>query len=270
MEIHNKNALYGRFFILILYCLCHPQNLLYATENSNQGCHTDLGHEPLAVDYVIDGDTVKLENGQSLRLIGIDTPEIGRDGKAHETGAVDARKFLKRLMLKPGGISVVYDIEGKDRFGRLLGHLFINREINIQALILTEGYATPFTVPPNLAFIDCYQTSSRQAITDKQGLWALPQYQVIVAGKLQNHDRGYRRVFGKVTRIGQGRTSLWINLSNEFAIRIVRSDIEHFKGLDLDSLAGKYIEVKGIIYQRSKQLRMRIRHPLDLQITAAH
>ncbi|MGH8245508.1 MAG: thermonuclease family protein [Gammaproteobacteria bacterium] len=217
------------------------------------------------VDFVIDGDTVTLSNGEHLRLIGIDTPEMGRNGNMAQPGTEQARDFLNSLIGRyDGTVRMIYGEEQRDPHGRRLAHLFFRDGTNIQARLLADGLAVPLTIPPNLRFIECYRRQATPARTAGRGLWSLAAYRTIPVEQLEPGTRGYRVVRGLVTRVGQSSSSVWIDLGTAFALRIVRGDLAYFKDIDLPGLAGRVLEAQGIIYYRNSQLRMRIRHPLDL------
>ena len=260
----RKNAPRGRFFIAavsgILYLL---PGLLCA---ANDVCGMDGSTATLVIRYVIDGDTVKLVDGTNLRLVGLDTPELGREGKADEPGAIAARDYLVELLSENSGLPVVYDAERYDRHGRMLGHLFLSDGRNIQALLLAGGYGTLLVIPPNLKYIDCYRSREREAIVQRRGIWSNPRYRVMDVEELGPATRGYHRVSGRVSRIGQSSSSFWINLGENLALRIVRSDLKYFKGIDLLHLRDRTVLGRGWVYLRNGELRMRIRHPVDMQI----
>jgi hypothetical protein len=69
------------------------------------------------VDYVVDGDTIRLTNGQYVRLIGIDTPEQGRPYYAA------AKRHLDQLL--EGRVSLVNpaSTDDRDHYGRLLRYV---------------------------------------------------------------------------------------------------------------------------------------------------
>ena len=239
---------------------------------------TSTGAEPIAcgappfdaevrVEHVIDGDTVVLSGGERLRLIGIDTPELGRDGAAPQPGAEAARAALVNFVAAADTLHISADAEPRDAHGRMLAHLFLGDGSNVQARLLREGFAVPLTIPPNLAFVDCYTEESDAALASGRGLWQLPAYQPVAAGNLDPGTRGYRVVRGRVSRIGRSRSSLWVNLGPAFALRILAGDRAQFRDMQLEALEGQAIEARGLIYSRNRQLRMRIRHPADLRVS---
>ena len=93
------------------------------------------------ITSIIDGDTIKLGNGTSVRLLQIDTPEL----RGNECYATSAQKALAKLINRSGKITlrVDPDLDRKDRYGRLLRYLFIgNRNINIEMVRI--GAAAPY------------------------------------------------------------------------------------------------------------------------------
>ncbi|MEM5811419.1 MAG: thermonuclease family protein [Candidatus Aenigmatarchaeota archaeon] len=92
--------------------------------------------EKFKVIKVIDGDTIVLENGEKVRLIGIDTPEIG------EKCYLEAKNFLQKLIENK---TIYLEIDGlnKDKYGRLLRHVYLNGSY-VNLLMIKEGLAFYF------------------------------------------------------------------------------------------------------------------------------
>jgi len=153
-----------------------------------------------------------------------------------------------------------------DRYGRTLAHIYLNNGMNVQAEMLIKGLAMPLRISPNLSLIDCYTSAALIAKNEERGLWALPRYQTHDVFSLTGTERGFYFISGKVKLVTESRSSIWINLENNVALRIVRDDLENFNKTDLTSLQGKVVEANGWLYKRKGQLRMRVRHKLDLNI----
>ena len=223
--------------------------------------------EEVELKSVIDGDTVILADNRHIRLIGINTPEINHDNlKQSDAGALEAKKALINLTKNQQSIHLVYGTERHDRHGRTLAHLYLKNGLNIQQELLRQGLAMPLRIGPNLSFADCYHKSSLSARAQNQGLWSLAQYQPQNVSTLNDSDRGFRLILGKVERVTESRSSIWLNLQNNVALKIHKDDLINFDKNDLMSLSGKTIEASGWLYKRNKQLRMRLRHRLDLNI----
>ncbi|MFQ5659244.1 MAG: thermonuclease family protein [Gammaproteobacteria bacterium] len=262
----GKGAPGGRLLISAL----HLALLLTAMSralalNGVPHCSASSYSASVQVRYVIDGDTVILGNGEKVRLIGLDTPELGHDGKASEAGAVAARDYLHKLLHQHTAYPLVYGRQRRDHYGRTLAHLFLPDGSNVQAMLLAGGHATRLSIPPNLAFLECYRAQTEAAVSARRGIWRFPQYQPIDVTQLSGSELGYRIVTGKVTGLRRGRSSLWVDMGNRLALRIARQDLNYFESVDLDGLTGKYIIVHGMVYHRNGQLRIRVRLPLDMQ-----
>jgi len=266
-----KGAHYGRFFICPVYFLAiylaFLSTFLSAQANSTPlSCDLGSADESVEVTHIIDGDTVILKDGRHIRLIGINTPEIGRNGKASEPGADAARKHLLSLLQGHKQILLKFDAEESDRYKRTLAHLFLPNGKNIQANLLAEGLAIPLTIPPNLEYLDCYLQHSNGAIASQRGLWDLQQYKPLASTTLDKNIRGYHVITGRAERIGESRTSIWINLTGKVALRIKRKDLKYFDESELQDLRGKIIQVRGWVYIRNKEFRINIRHRSDMML----
>ena len=91
------------------------------------------------VERVIDGDTLLLANGAKVRLIGVDTPEFGGEGRVAEPLAKEASAFAKAF-LKGRPVRVELDRERLDRYGRFLAYVYVEEGMLNEAL-LRAGFA---------------------------------------------------------------------------------------------------------------------------------
>jgi endonuclease YncB( thermonuclease family) len=252
-----------------------PKALIYATSafgliviyNPAFCCVADKIDARENVVWVYDGDTIKLEGGERVRLIGINTPELGGEKKPAQPYAKKALAALRKALSSSDNVvSLRYGKEKRDKHGRLLAHLYLQDGSNVAADLLRRGLAVSITIPPNEWNLDCYRNAESHARKQDLGIWRLRVYRTQDSRKLQAFERGYRIVEGVVERVARGRYSSWLNLQGGFAIRIDHADAHRFAFGDFSSLDGKRILVRGWIYDRSGRLRIRIRHPADLQI----
>lgn len=221
--------------------------------------------EAVSIRHVHDGDTVVRNDGERIRLIGIDTPELARDARPAEDYALAARDHLRALVAEAESLSARYGQERRDDYGRLLAHLYANGR-NLQAELLEAGLATPLFIAPNLGHADCYRQATGMARDARRGIWQLPQYRPRPAVSLSGNERGYHIVTGTVQRLGRSRCCLWLNLDDDVALRIEREHLPLFEDIDFNRLEGQRLEARGYIYRRNDQLRMHLRHPADLVI----
>ena len=136
---------------------------------------------------VVDGDTLKIGyKGQkeSIRLIGIDTPEsrinkktkndAKRSGQNIETIIAMGKRAAAYVesLVKPGDtITIEFDVQKKDRYGRLLGYVYLSNGKMLNEEIVKAGYANVMTIPPDVKYKDRFLRAYKQAREDKRGLW---------------------------------------------------------------------------------------------------
>jgi micrococcal nuclease len=203
--------------ILLGVCFCLFPPLSPA---ANSRCSADHIDQHVKVDHVYDGDTVTLRDGRRLRLIGIDTPELGREGKSDQPYAAAARDALRVLLRDRPELDLRLDQTRRDVHGRLLAHAFLADGTSLSAWLLEKGYATLLIIPPNDWNAACYQAAERRARASAAGIWALPEYHAIASTRLPNTARGYHVITGRITHIGRSAHSLWLDLEGKVAARI--------------------------------------------------
>jgi len=221
--------------------------------------------ERVQVEHVYDGDTIKLQDGRRVRLIGINTPEIGRNGSPSGPLAEEARTTLRELLdAGRGKLLLQYGTERHDRYGRLLAHAFLQSGENIAVSLLQQGLATTLVVPPNTWARDCYQDHEDQARRADRGLWALADYRVQDAADLPPGTRGFRIVRGRVSEVRQSRHDLWVDIDGPLVVRISRKDLVNFEPHNPEQLVGHRVETRGWIKPDRDGLRLSARHPAAL------
>lgn len=221
------------------------------------------------VERVHDGDSIRLKGAGKIRLIGINTPELGRDGSPNQPYAIQARnRFWQLVNGANRKVGVLMDNQKKDRFGRTLAHLFLPDGTNISALLLREGLGWHITVTPNTRFLRRYTRAQQEARIRKLGVWKNPD--IIDAALLGLEDTGFRLITGRVAQIGESRRNIWLSLPSNLAIKIDREDLKYFTSWQPRELLHKHIETSGWIYayndKGKSELRMQVHHPAIIRI----
>ncbi len=218
------------------------------------------------VAYVYDGDTVKLKDGRKLRFIGINTPEIGYGGEPSEPFAKQARQALIGMLAENKRLALRFGQQRKDRYGRLLAHVFLPDQRNVQSLLLRQGLAAGVAVGENLANIDCYMAAERRA--GQRGIWSLPRFQGLATTELSSESKGFQILLGKVIRVAESRKSYWLNFAGKkVAARIDKRDLAAFENrLELPKLQGKTIKLRGWLYRHKGRMALRVYHPAVIQV----
>lgn len=110
--------------------------------------------ESATVERIIDGDTldasIKRETVR-IRLLNIDTPEIGRDGNPNECFAEEAKQRLEELVPPGTKIHLEYDQERLDKYGRTLAGVFRDDQF-VNEQLAREGLARAVLIEPNSRF----------------------------------------------------------------------------------------------------------------------
>jgi micrococcal nuclease len=126
------------------------------------------------VTRVVDGDTVHVRvSGQdeTVRYIGIDTPESVKPGTPVECFAKAASAANERLV-DGQQVRMSYDVERRDRYGRLLAYVYRTRDgAFVNAELVRQGYARTLTIPPNVRFAERFSALARDAREARRGLW---------------------------------------------------------------------------------------------------
>jgi micrococcal nuclease len=137
------------------------------------------------VATVVDGDTIKVSlagKTESIRLIGVDTPETVHPSKPVEPYGPEASQYTK-TNLEGKTIWLEFDVEERDRYGRLLAYAWLNKPLSgskteaqtsmFNALLLLNGYAQISTYPPNVKYVDYFTQFQEEARNTGRGLWDL-------------------------------------------------------------------------------------------------
>ena len=140
-------------------------------------------YDDILVKRAVDGDTLVLENGERVRLIGIDTPEMHESGKLYKdskrTGmdirtiqALGKRSYeFVRPLLENQRVRLEFDVVKRDKYGRLLAYVFLKDGTFANAEIVKQGYASLMTYPPNVKYVDLFKQLYKEARENKRGLW---------------------------------------------------------------------------------------------------
>lgn len=119
---------------------------------------------------VIDGDTIEIANGEKVRYIGIDTPEMNAEDETRR-GLAQVAKRVNRGMVEGRELVIELGVEERDRYGRLLGYIY-SGNVFVNAALVAAGYAQAATYPPNVKHADLFVALAAHAREANRGLWA--------------------------------------------------------------------------------------------------
>lgn len=131
---------------------------------------------------VVDGDTAvfRLPDGseESVRFIGVDTPESTREIEAYGR---EASEYTRRALVVGTTVTLEIGAEERDRYGRVLAYVWLEKpdgtsaaEVRAKMLnahLALDGYAQQMTIQPNSKYADVFRDCVREAREAERGLW---------------------------------------------------------------------------------------------------
>lgn len=237
------------------------------------GCPAVRVDETVRLAQVVDGDTLRLQDGRRIRVLGINTPEVARKGQAGEALGAEASAASREFLPAQQQVHLVYDRDQNDRYGRVLAHVYNAQRQSLAAHLLERGLALQVVVPPNLSEVKCLARQEARARQLNRGIWREKGWQLQSAADASLDQTGFRRVKGKVTKVTVLR-DIWIELDGPIVLKIAQQDRHYFPEAQWQSWVGKQVEVRGWLSNRAsefqrkrgfKPLQMQVRHPLMLE-----
>ena len=136
---------------------------------STQNTSIPSSQQVVKVTQVIDGDTIQIETGQKVRLIGIDSPEVVDSRKTIECFGKEASLKTKEL-LEGKFVRLEKDVSEVDRYGRLLRYIY-KGDVLINKQLVSDGYAHANSYPPDTKYQNILRLAEQDARENNRGLW---------------------------------------------------------------------------------------------------
>jgi endonuclease YncB( thermonuclease family) len=256
----------GAFFVVVCFALavgavragaetCASLSSVGSSVGSSAMSPKAVAVEQARVEYVYDGDTLRLSDGRKVRLLGINTPELARPARGTRLGqpaqplAGEATEAVNRW-LQGSRVQLLVGREREDRYGRLLAHVFNQQGQSLEASLLQQGLAFMVVIPPNTHHADCYQQLEAQARGQRLGIWAHPAWQPMTAKDVAAQGKtGFLRVTGTVTRVDQAR-DLWIELDHALVLRVLSANRAEFSRDFVADWQKRSLVVRGWVVRR--------------------
>lgn len=225
-------------------------------------------HQP----KVIDGDTL-YGNGQKIRLIGINTPELEYDNSPSEPFALAAKQAAKRWLEQYS--EHLFFVKGKqqrDRYGRMLAYIVNEQGELLSKHLLLKGLGFYIAVPPNTELLPCFIAAEQRARNNRQNIWR--ELSPTTTGNVS--QPGFQLVLGKVTSVIITDNHWWVILGKDIALKIQKADQPFFNVEWVKKLKNTTLEVRGWLIDRQRKRRklpkhyahwlMLVRHPAVIQL----
>ena len=224
---------------------------------------------PVAVAEVLAGDLARLSDGRAVRLAGIRVPAAGAEQAEAEPFAGQARAELSRL-LDGQAIRLAPADAPHDRYGRLVAHIERSDGLWLQGALLEQGLAQVQTRPGEAARAAEMLALEQSARAAGRGLWAEAAFMPQDPGALGDSTGRFRIVRGTVLRVAPIEGYVYLNFGadwrTDFTVRVRRTELEGaLAGTDLAGLAGRLVEVRGVVLQAGGPL-IELSHPEQMQV----
>jgi endonuclease YncB( thermonuclease family) len=221
---------------------------------------------------VIDGDTLVLDDGRQVRLVGIQAPKLPLDRPnfrawplADEAkAALEELALGRRLELSFGGRRI-------DRHGRLLAHLHDAAGRWIQGQLLRRGMARVYSFADNRALVARLLAIERLARAARRGIWAHPYYRVRKASEAPKYIRSFQLVEGIVREATVIKGRAYLNFGDDwrtdFTITVAPRHRRSFEaaGVDPRGYAGRRVRVRGWLKSFNGPL-IEATHPEQIEV----
>ncbi len=236
--------------------------------------------EDRTVTRIIDGETLLLDGGSEVRLIGALAPRaFDSAGEATDWPLADRAREALEQMATGRTVRLAFAGRRTDRYARLLAHVFAGSgsdRLWLQGELLKKGLARAYAIEGNttcLAELVAHETVAREQAT---GLWAETIYSVRSADDVTALLRlagTYQIVEGKVSNAADVRGTLYVNFGEDrrqdFTV-VVRPQARRAMmaaGMKPEELNGRSIRVRGWIERRGGPM-IELAHPDALELLA--
>jgi micrococcal nuclease len=134
----------------------------------------------VTVSRTVDGDTIRvsitdppvgLSNEETIRLLGVDTPETVHPFKPVEYFGKEASEYTKKLTGQTAYLA--FDWNLRDNYGRLLAYIYLDSGECFNAKLIEDGYGFAYLTFP-FQFMDEFRNLERSAREERRGLWNGP------------------------------------------------------------------------------------------------
>jgi micrococcal nuclease len=224
------------------------------------------------VQSVIDGDSLTLVDGRTLRMVGVQAPKLpkGRPNFPEWPFAREAQAALSELV-EGQSVTLYFGGTRQDRYGRVLAQLARDDGLWVQGELIRRGLARVYTFPDNRAAAAEMLALEREARAGRRGLWADPFFAIRSPEDASRFAGEFELVEGKIVDGARTANAVFLNFGADwhtaFTLRINREALRLFRsdGVDPLALIGSRARVRGYIRHDRDRAIMDITHPEEIE-----
>jgi endonuclease YncB( thermonuclease family) len=132
------------------------------------------GTERAWVARAVDGDTLDLVDGRTVRVLGIDTPETHNPALAGPQPLGPEATARLAALVAGRAVALEPDTTDRDHYGRLLRHVWRGRTL-VAEVLAREGLARAYVIPPDSRHAARLRAAEAAARAARRGIWGLPR-----------------------------------------------------------------------------------------------
>lgn len=227
-----------------------------------------------AVAEVIDGDSLRLEDGRVLQLSGIQAPSPPADTTADSAEAwplgLEAARALETL-IGDGPVTLFYGGNRRDRHERILAQATNAQGLWLQGALLRRGLARVSSYPDNRQGVAELLALEQQARNQRRGLWRHPLYAVRRPQDSGQDIGSFQLVEGRVLKVAIVSGRAYLNFGedwrSDFTLVIEAAQRRQFEaeGLDPRLYEGRRVRARGWLGYRNGAT-ITVTHPEQIEV----
>ena len=145
---------------------------------------------PIRVIRAVDGDTLLLDNGYRIRLLGVNTPETKHPDRPAEPFGPKASAFTQSLV-EQRTITLEFDRERLDNYRRVLAYVYLDDGSLLNQRLIEAGFSPAVvSFPIRSDRKRLFEETERAAQQNLRGIWTLPERRIRLA---QQREREAQR-----------------------------------------------------------------------------
>lgn len=212
-------------------------------------CLLPANSDSARIKHIIDGDTLKLQGEVSVRLLGVNTPEVARHGKPAQPLAREATQALQELLGEQ--VLLIDGDQRQDRYGRRLSHVFSHSGQSAEAELIERGLGFFVGSDPSTGMAECLRRAEQRARAAKRGVWGEP-YWAPLSFNSPALRPGFLILEGRITQVEKTSKAAWIETDGDVVLRVDHKDMKRFEARWWQQLEGRRVLVKGWMVDRNK------------------
>lgn len=222
------------------------------------------------VSAIRDGGTIDLEDGTTVRLAGIQTPEPARGDRPAWPLATEAATAVGHALLG-NDVTLWHPEDREDRWGRSLAHVVRDDGLWMQGALLMAGLARVYTQPRTATGARLMLDLERTARAARSGIWRKRFYRVRNPAETWGDLDSVQVVEGRVVDAAVVRGTAYLNFGpdwrRDFTFR-ARPDVRQVfarAGIDLADLTGRRVRGRGWVFPLNGPM-IDLTHPEGLEV----